>query len=171
MTKLLQYFLGQVKGNFVRRHQRLNFAFFNIFLIIGTYSGTRKATATQKAHSIAVLAPFRWVVFRFGLRWTVRLPESKISKNSSFCEKRYSLITFVSVETRHSFCEHRVPLARTRRKRIIIWPQKVMLRIWPKGKIMTWSEKAMLHISWSVSSAWTHGNGHGPKGRKTFIFP
>ena len=31
-----------------------------------------------------------------------------------------------------------------------------MLKIWPQVKVMTWSEKFMLHISRSVSSAWTH---------------
>ena len=36
----------------------------------------------------------------------------------------------------------------------IIWPCKVMLKIWTKVKV-TWSEKVMLHISRSISSAWT----------------
>ena len=31
-----------------------------------------------------------------------------------------------------------------------------MLKIWPKVKVITWSEKVMLHISRSVSSAWRH---------------
>ena len=30
-----------------------------------------------------------------------------------------------------------------------------MLKIWPQVKVMTWPEKVMLHISRSVSSAWT----------------
>ena len=38
----------------------------------------------------------------------------------------------------------------------IIWPWKVMLKIWPQVKVMTWSEKVMLHINQFVSSAWTH---------------
>ena len=31
-----------------------------------------------------------------------------------------------------------------------------MLKIWPKVKIMIWSEKVTLHIGWSVFSFWTH---------------
>ena len=38
----------------------------------------------------------------------------------------------------------------------IIWPWKVMLKIWPQVKVMTWPEKVMLHISRSAASAWTH---------------
>ena len=38
----------------------------------------------------------------------------------------------------------------------ISWPWKVMLKIWPQVKVMTWPEKVMLHISRSASSSWTH---------------
>ena len=38
----------------------------------------------------------------------------------------------------------------------IFWPWKVMLKIWPQVKVMTWPEKIMFHISRSASSAWTH---------------
>ena len=37
----------------------------------------------------------------------------------------------------------------------IILSWKFMLKIWPKIKVITWSEKVMLHIRRSVSSAWT----------------
>ena len=38
----------------------------------------------------------------------------------------------------------------------IIWPWKVMLKIWPQVKAMAWAEKVMLHINRFVLSAWTH---------------
>ena len=38
----------------------------------------------------------------------------------------------------------------------MIWALKVMFQIWPQVKIITWSQKVMLHASRSVSSAWTH---------------
>ena len=71
------------------------------------------------------------------------------------CKNISCVITFASVKARHSFCQHRVSLVDTRRINYnLIF--KVILKIWPQVKVMTWSEKVMLHISRIVSSAWTH---------------
>ena len=67
--------------------------------------------------------------------------------------KTFFVITFNSVKARHSIYQHRVVLVKTRWMNYNLRPGKIILKIWPKVKVMTWSEKVMLHISRSVSSA------------------
>ena len=111
----------------------------------------------RKAHLIAPLTLFFLLaLLRFGLRSTAWHSESKNEKifalQKTFYGNNFWLskgTTFILSSSYFSYRDRGVEWT-------IIWPQKVMLKIWPQVKVMTWSEKVMLHISRSVSSAWTH---------------
>ena len=119
------------------------------------YSRTRRDTAPRKSAFDSSSIVF--------LRWCRQIwpkvnslpPVSKHFKSSCFYEKGLSILTFDSVNTRHSFCQHRLSFVGMRRmKHNLILKDHV--ENWPKVKVITWLEKVMLHISWSVSSSWTY---------------
>ena len=118
MTKLVRSFFrpGQCSG-----HQRsLNVKFCRFQHFSSNRHIIREPEELQrhgKAHSIALLSfnAILLCVLRFDLRLTVWSPEGKNSKNNSFLLKRFSAITFDSVKTQHSFCQHRISLFKTRR--------------------------------------------------------
>ena len=80
--------------------------------------------------------------------------EEQNRKNSRFHDNSLSVKAFDSVNARHLFCEHRISLVKTRLMNYDLILE-AMLKIWPKVKVMTWSEKVMFYFSRFVSSAWT----------------
>ena len=82
-----------------------------------------------------------------------RLQRAKNSKDGclmkSFWKKTFDLRKW------HLFYQHRVPLVETHRINYKL-TLEVILKTWPRVKVMTWPEKVMLHISRSVSLSWTH---------------
>ena len=76
MTKLLQSFLGQVKGQIARGHQRSNLTHFNIinrpiFDKLAHNSGTRRAKVLRKSAFDSSFNALLQGVFRFDLKLTV----------------------------------------------------------------------------------------------------
>ena len=80
---------------------------------------------------------------------------AKTLKITAFTKKFVGNKSFDSVKAQHWFCWHVLFLSR-RVEWIIIWPKKVILKNWLTDKVMNWSEKVMLQVSRSVSSAWTY---------------
>ena len=81
-------------------------------------SGTKSATAPRKAHSIALLTLFGQHFVRSGLRSMVNglaSREQKTLKITFFLRNRFYVITFDSVTTCHSLCQHRISRLKTRR--------------------------------------------------------
>ena len=153
MKKLLRSFFrsGQRSG-----HQRSPKVKFGLFQHFSTnWRITRELDELQccaKAHSIALLTFFRHCALRFDLRSKVWPSGSKNSKNSRFCDKRFSVITFDSVETQHLFCQHRVSLVEPRRM-IYNLTLKGHVGNLTSGQGHDLTRKVMLHISrfaWST---------------------
>ena len=152
MTKLLRSFLGQVKGQVTRGHQRSNLAYFNIFFS----TNWRKACELEelpccaKAHSIGCLQI--WPKIN-----SLASKRAKTLKIVVFYENIFSVITHYAVKTQYSFCQHHVPFVKTRRKNYDL-TLKVYVENLTKVKVkaMTWSEKVVWYIIRSVSLNWTH---------------
>ena len=107
-----------------------------------------------KAQSIALLTFFRLHVLRFDLRSTASR-RAKAKKITVFAKNVFYVMTFDSGKARHSCSQHRVSLVATHRMNYNL-TLNVILKIWPEVKVMTCSEKIILHISRSVWSSWTH---------------
>ena len=82
---------------------------------------------------------------RFGLQG------AKTPKKAVFCDKRFSVITFDSVETQHFFCQHRVSLVEPRRMKYNLTLKGYVENL-TSGQGHDQIRKVMLHISRSVAS-------------------
>ena len=119
MTKSVRSFLmsGQRSGH--QRSPKVKYCRFQHFFPTNRHI-TREPEELQrpvKAHSIALLTLCRQHLLIFDLRSMNWPLESKSSKNNRFFAKKFffSVITFDSVNSRHSFCQHRISLIETRR--------------------------------------------------------
>ena len=105
---------GQRSGH--QRSPNIKFCRFQHF---STNSITREPEELErpgKAHSIALLTLFRKDELRFDLRFLrFGLKRAKTLKIAFFGKKSFSVITFDSIKTRHSFCQHRISILETRR--------------------------------------------------------
>ena len=142
MTKILRSFLGQIKRQVTGGQQRF-FLFQHFSKNWRIIREPEKLQRFGKAHSIALLmlCRRRHGVLKFDLRSTVWHLESKNSK------KFFGSYFWFSKSTTFTYFASIALFLSWRVKWIIIWPEKVMLKIWPKVKVMTWLEKR----SWCIS--------------------
>ena len=154
MRKLLLSFFRSCQMSGHQRSPKVKFCRFQHFSanrLIARES--EEVQRCETAHSIALSL----AVLRFDLKRTFGLQRAKNRKNSRFYEKLFFTNYFwLRKNSAFVFCQHRVSLVKTRQMNCKLTLKGHVKKIWPHNKVMTWSEKVIMHISRSVASLWTH---------------